>query len=128
MNQDISAPRKLVVVLLEDEPLVRFAAAEALREAGFDVFETEHADDALHILHSHADDLHAMFTDVHVPGSMDGLALAHVIRRCWPWIAILISSGRARPQFHEIPLGSRFLPKPYDPEHAVQHIRELVGT
>lgn len=114
------------MVVLEDEPVVRMLACAALEEAGFIVVETEHADEALAALESQAPGIHALFTDVHVPGSMNGLELAHHSRRSWPWLAVVIASGRAMPASHEMPEGARFLQKPYVLEHVISHLRELV--
>jgi hypothetical protein len=79
-------------------------------------------------LRDNAQKTRALFTDIHVPGSMDGLALAHLSRRAWPWISLLIASARAHPEAHEMPEGGRFIPKPYEPDHVVHHLRELIGA
>ncbi len=100
-------------------------AADALTNAGFDVIEVDHADAALTILHARADEICALFTDVHMPGGMDGMGLAHHASSNWPWIRLLVASGHAQPHSHELPKGCRFLPKPYDPDHMVSHIVEL---
>jgi two-component system, response regulator PdtaR len=115
-----------VVVVVEDEELIRQVVCMALVDEGFEVVEAEDADDALRVLHNRANEIHAVFTDVHMPGSMNGLALAHFVLAAWPWIALLISSGLAHPLSEEMPKGSRFLPKPYRPQHAVRHLREMI--
>jgi CheY-like chemotaxis protein len=117
-----------LVLVVEDEPVTRFAACAALTDAGFQVVDTDHADRALTLLRTRAPEVRAIFTDVHVPGSMDGLALAHHSRRIWPWIVLLIASGRAKLKPHELPEGGRFLPKPYEPEHVVFHLRQLLSS
>src|SRR4051812_36346965 len=99
-----------VVLVLEDELLVRMAVCSALADAGFAVVGAHDADWALTYIRDHARDISALFTDVHVPGSMDGLALAHLSQRTWPWISLLIASARAQPQPHQLPQGCRFLP------------------
>lgn len=116
----------LVVVIVEDEWLVRLSAASVLSEAGFSVVEADRTDQAIAHLRDRAPQIHALFTDIHVPGPMDGMALAHLARRTWPWIGVLIASGRARPQPHELPERSKFLAKPYDPDHVVAHLRDMV--
>ncbi len=121
-------PFKHVVVVLEDELLVRMAVCASLVEAGFTVVDTHHADWALAHLRDNAEQIHALFTDVHVPGSMDGLTLARLSRQTWPWISLLIASARAQPKAHELPEGSRFIPKPYEPEHVIHHLRELISA
>jgi two-component system, response regulator PdtaR len=119
--------RRIVVLIAEDEELIRVVAAEALRDEGFEVIEAIHAEDALNSLETHATVIHVLFTDVQMPGTMDGIALAHYTARSWPWIALLITSGLARPDHGALPIQSRFLPKPYHPAHAISHIREMVA-
>ena len=115
-------------VVAEDEELIRYIAAEALRDAGFIVLEAEHAAAALKHLHAQAATIHVLFTDIHMPGDMDGLLLAHHTSSTWPWIAVLITSGRSPPAAHQMPARSRFLPKPYQPDTLLTHLRELVGA
>ncbi|MCB8819946.1 response regulator [Microvirga rosea] len=101
----------LVVLLVEDEPLVRMAAADELEEAGFQVLEAGNADVALAVLEVRSDEVHVLFTDVDMPGSMDGMALAEQVYRRWPHVLLLISSGNARPHPDEIPDHGQFIPK-----------------
>jgi two-component system, response regulator PdtaR len=115
-----------VVLLVEDEPLVRMSAADDLQEAGFQVLEAANADVALAVLEARSGEVQVLFTDVDMPGSMDGLALAKSVQRRWPHISLLISSGYHRPHPRQLPDEGRFLPKPYHPEAVVRHIRELV--
>ena len=126
MDQKPNSAKKQVVIVVEDESDIRLMVAEALADAGFDVFEAEHADEAVAILQDRAVDVHALFTDVNMPGSMDGIALAHHSCRNWPWIVLLISSGRPRPSTMAMPPASRFLAKPYHPDHVVMHLQEML--
>ncbi len=119
-------PAHIAVVVAEDEPLIRMAAAAALRDEGFEVMEAESAEEALGILQEHAWDVHVLFTDIHMPGSMDGLALAHHAALHWPWISFLIASGRAKPEDAELPARSRFVAKPYSHDHVITHVREML--
>jgi CheY-like chemotaxis protein len=116
----------IVVLVAEDDMLIRMFAVEALTEAGFTVLEVGHADDALKLLTAEARSVRALFTDINMPGTMSGLELAHHVRGNWPWIALLVTSGKAQPTSEELPTGSRFLSKPYQANHVVQHVRELV--
>ena len=117
-----------VVLVAEDGTLTRMVAVDALTDAGFVVIEAGHADEALSLLTAQAIEVHALFTDIHMPGTMTGLELAHHVRGHWPWIALPMASGKARPTPEGMPAGSRFLPKPYDPNHVVRHVRELVDA
>jgi two-component system, response regulator PdtaR len=126
MAQKARPNARRVVVLVEDEPMIRVTAAEALADAGFDVVEARHAGEAIAALQSRANDVHALFTDVQMPGGINGVDLARKTRKCWPWIAILVTSGAADPHATALPEGSRFLRKPYRFGHLVDHLREMV--
>ncbi len=108
--------------------LIRLDMVEVLHNDGFDVIEADNASDALSILRQQHESIHVLFTDVHMPGGMNGMELAHHARRHWPAIGILIASGQARPAQDDLPAGSRFLAKPYENHHVVKHVRELAGT
>jgi two-component system, response regulator PdtaR len=117
-----------MVLVAEDEALIRMMAIDALCNAGFRVLEAQHAHDALALLEAQADGIHLLFTDIHMPGSMDGLDLAHHVHGQWPWIALLIASGQRQPMPAELPPGCRFLPKPYDLDHVIGHARTLTSA
>jgi two-component system, response regulator PdtaR len=103
-----------IILVVEDEMLVRMLAVEVLTEAGFTVLESANADEALTILEAQPD-IQVLFTDVNMPGSLDGFALAEIVQTRWPEIRILIGSGRIRPGPTEVPTGMRFMAKPYAP-------------
>jgi CheY-like chemotaxis protein len=115
-----------VVLLVEDELLVRMAAAGDLEEAGFHVLEAANADVALAVLEACSDTVQVLFTDIDMPGSMNGLDLAESVQQRWPHISLLISSAYHKLHPGQIPDEGRFVPKPYCSEDVVQHIRELV--
>jgi CheY-like chemotaxis protein len=121
-------PEQIFVLVAEDEELIRLLIVDALEDAGFKVMEVEHAEAALAILRLHAARIHVLFTDIHMPGAMDGLALAHHTAKHWPHIALLMTSGRPRPHRAHLPAKSRFLAKPYRHDHVIRHINELAGT
>ncbi len=119
---------QILVLVAEDEELVRLVIVGALEDAGFEVIEAEHAEAALGILQIHSERIHVLFTDIHMPGAMDGLALAHHTARNWPKIALLITSARPRPDDRSLPSKSRFLAKPYRHDNVLRHIRELAAA
>jgi two-component system, response regulator PdtaR len=119
---------QILVLVVEDEELVRVIITEVLRDEGFEVMEAEHAEAALGMLLTHAPRIHVLFTDVQMPGTMDGLALAHHASKQWPWIGLLITSGRRQPHWESLPQTSRFLAKPYDQHHVIGHIRQLAAA
>jgi CheY-like chemotaxis protein len=120
-----SACKRPVVLIVEDEFLVRMDTRAALEEAGFDVVEAGDADDAITIL-SARNDIRLLFTDVHMPGSMDGLKLAHFVRDRWPPVKIVATSGYARITESDLPLGGRFLAKPYSAAAITATLHELI--
>ena len=121
-----SASQRPVVLLVEDEWLLRMDAVEMIRSAGFDVVEAENADDAIEILEVRRD-ITLVFTDIQMPGSMDGLKLARAVRGRWPPIKIVATSGLVDVGEKDLPEGGRFLAKPYRPEQLADVLRELIG-
>lgn len=121
-----SAINRHVVLIVEDEFLLRMNAAEMISEAGFEVVEAGNADDAIAILETRPD-IHVVFTDIQMPGSMDGLKLASFVRGRWPPIKIVATSGFVSVGEGDLPEGSRFLTKPYQPAQIIDALRELTG-
>jgi DNA-binding NtrC family response regulator len=83
------------VLVVEDELMIRIMAADHLQEAGFEVHEAARADAAIPILEAHSE-IRLLFTDVKMPGSMDGLKLAQYVQRRWPGVKIIVTSGHVR--------------------------------
>ena len=115
----------IVVVVAEDEPLILLTIADHLIEEGFHVLEARHADEALAMLAHDPSIIHVLFTDVWMPGGMDGIMLTHHVKKHWPWIGILVTSAHVAPLAEHLPVGCRFIAKPYNRAHVVHHIREL---
>ena len=122
-----AVPRRPVVLVVEDEFLLRMNAVLMIEDAGFEVLEAIDADQAIEILEARPD-IHVIFTDIQLPGSMDGLKLAHAVRGRWPPIKIIATSGRVNLRTDDLPEGGRFLPKPYGPEEVIGTLRELVAA
>jgi CheY-like chemotaxis protein len=118
------APNRPVILVVEDDFLLRMHAADIIRDAGFDVVEASSADEAIIILESR-NDISVVFTDVQMPGSMDGLKLARAVRGRWPPIQIITTSGQCVVQAADLPEGGRFLPKPYNAVQVSGLLREL---
>ncbi|MGH6853108.1 MAG: response regulator [Methylocella sp.] len=114
-----------VVLIVEDEALVRLRGAELLVEAGFEVLEAGNAAEALRILEA-TPAVRVVFTDVEMPGSLDGLGLAGRVGQRWPGIGIVLTSGH-RLRAETIPREGKFLPKPYSGPVLVRHIKEIVN-
>jgi CheY-like chemotaxis protein len=115
-----------VVLVIDDEPLVRMTAADKLEEAGFQVLETANADVALAVLEAQSDKVQVLFTAVDMPGSMDGVALAEQVHQRWPHIWLVISGRYAHLHSDEIPDNGNFVPEPYRGATLVRHIAEMM--
>jgi CheY-like chemotaxis protein len=120
-------PRRPVVLVVEDDFLLRMDASQIIEAAGFLVVEAANADQAIIILESR-DDISVVFTDIQMPGSMDGLKLARAVRGRWPPIKIVTTSGHRIIEEADLPEGGRFLPKPYSPVEISGVLRELIGS
>jgi two-component system, response regulator PdtaR len=105
-------PAQSVILVVEDDPIIRMGALELVVEAGFEAIEAGNADEAIRILETRSD-IHLVFTDVGMPGTMDGIKLAHYIRRRWPLVRLMVASGKAIVEENHLPAGARFFPKPY---------------
>ena len=116
-----------VVLIVEDEFLLRMDSAEAIENAGFEVIQASNADEAIAILTGQPD-IHVVFTGIQMPGSMDGLKLAAFVRNRWPPIKIVATSGLVRVADDDLPAGSVFLPKPYRDTEVVAALRALTAT
>ena len=121
-----SFPRRPVVLLVEDELLLRMDATAMVAEAGFEVVEAGDADEAIVILESRRD-IGIVFTDIQMPGSMDGLKLAHAIRGRWPPIRIVATSGLVDVGEKDLPEGGRFLRKPYHAKQVARVLQQSLG-
>jgi two-component system, response regulator PdtaR len=110
-----------VALVVEDEALLRMLAVEVVEEAGFTAIEARDADEAVALLESRTDII-LLFTDLNMPGSMDGLKLAHTVRDRGPPIKILLVSGQQRLQPSDLPLNSCFVGKPYQASALVEEL------
>jgi CheY-like chemotaxis protein len=122
-----SASKRPVVLIVEDETLIRLHAVEMIEAAGYDVIEAANADAAISILEQRSD-IRLIFTDIEMPGSMDGIKLAHFVKGRWPPIEIIATSGHAKITHSDLPEGSRFLPKPYEAAAVTREIHRLMSN
>ncbi len=102
-------------------------AGDTLTEdAGYKVIEAVNADEALILLESRRD-VRLVFTDVNMPGALNGFALARIVDMRFPGIEVIVTSGQARPGVGDLPKGKRFLPKPYAPSALITMVQEMIG-
>src|SRR6202011_5569733 len=123
LHQTVVPPKVLVV---EDEMMLRMRAVDIVEDAGFTPIEAVNADDALAILESRSD-IDLLFTDIQMPGTIDGLKLAHAVHARWPSIKIMLVSGQVTPTDTERPVNSRFYGKPLEVKKMIAELQEMLG-
>ncbi|MEO6199200.1 MAG: HWE histidine kinase domain-containing protein [Sphingomicrobium sp.] len=123
MKKPVSPP---VVLVVEDEMVLRMRAVDIVEDAGFVPIEAVSADQAIQILESR-EDISLLFTDIQMPGSMDGLKLAHAAHTRWPHIKIILVSGQIAVTDADKPDDSKFFPKPLEIEQMIRELQDMVG-
>lgn len=116
-------PHSLVV---EDEALIRIHACEILTDAGFHCHEAADSDEARARLDAEGASMTLLFTDVDMPGEMDGFALARYVAARWPEIAMVVSSGRVKPEPGQMPDGATFIAKPFSAQLVADHLQRIL--
>jgi CheY-like chemotaxis protein len=125
MSTDLTPVPNVLVV--EDEMILRMRAVDIVEDAGFCPVEAVNADEAMSILESRSD-ISLLFTDIQMPGSIDGLKLAHAVHERWPSIKIILVSGQVKPSDAETPEDSRFFGKPPSVEQMITELQAMVGA
>jgi two-component sensor histidine kinase/CheY-like chemotaxis protein len=115
------------VLVVEDEMMLRMRAVDIVEDAGFTPIEAVNADDALAILESRSD-IELLFTDIQMPGSMDGLKLAYAVHQRWPLIKIILVSGQLKLTDDDKPADSRFFGKPLDVKQMIAELQDMIGN
>jgi CheY-like chemotaxis protein len=118
-------PDPISVLIVEDEALIRMGVVTDFEDAGFKVLEAGDTDEAIALLRTHPE-IRALFTDVEIPGSMNGLKLAATVHDRWPPIRIIVTSGRVSVRRRDLPRDAQFVPKPYDNSRVISTLREMV--
>ncbi|WP_249781075.1 response regulator [Bradyrhizobium sp. dw_78] len=114
-----------VVLVVEDEALLRMCAVDMVEDAGYTSVEAVDADQAIAILESRSD-IALMFTDIQMAGSMNGLKLAHAVHERWPPIKIILVSGQLKLANTDIPAGSRYFGKPLDAKVMIAQMQNMI--
>jgi two-component sensor histidine kinase/ActR/RegA family two-component response regulator len=123
----IQADPSANVLVVEDEMVLRLRAVDIVEDAGFTAVEAINADEALAILESRSD-ISLLFSDIQMPGSMDGLKLAHAVHDRWPSIKIILVSGQVKLSDADKPADSRFFRKPLEIKQMIAELQEMVGA
>ena len=122
-----AATTKPVLLVVEDEVLIRMNTVEMIEDAGFHVLEAANADEAITLLESRLD-IQVVFTDIDMPGSMNGIRLAQAVRGRWPPIKIIATSGHFKLKAGDLPPDGRFLPKPYNLTQVTEMLRDVLAA
>jgi DNA-binding NtrC family response regulator len=117
---------KPVVLVVEDEPLVRLFATDMIEEAGFEVLQAPNATEAMATMEDRRD-IRVVFTDVDMPGGINGIRLAACIRARWPAVQIIVTSGRPWPPNEPIPENVPFFPKPYRQDRVLDAVKRMAA-
>lgn len=125
MGQSMPLPRPVILVV-EDEPLQRLMAVDLVEDAGFDVVDVASAIEAVRVLESRPD-IRVVFTDIDMPGGLNGMQFAAAIRDRWPPIELIIVSGKRRLQAEEMPARGVFFAKPYKNDEITAVMRQMVA-
>lgn len=121
-----TSPKPSFALVVDDDALIRMDALAILEDAGFETLEATHADAAVGLLHDRHPHLCLLFTDVQMPGRMDGFALARYAAERWPHISIVVASGHAKPGPGDLPEGARFIAKPFSARIVQDHLRSML--
>ena len=113
------------LLIVEDDGLIRLDLVDMVTDLGFSTLEASTADQALQMLESNASTIHAILTDIDMPGSINGLGLANVAHRRWPDMKVVVISGRYSPAEGVLPPGAVFLTKPVSPEHIEKALLDI---
>jgi CheY-like chemotaxis protein len=124
----LNAPHAPTVLVVDDDALVREPISDYLREVGYEVLEAGDAQEAIDMV-SHAEHVDVVFSDVRMPGELDGVGLARWMKAHRPGLPVLLTSGYAGSSWPASELGQevRLLPKPYTQAQVLRHIRRLLN-
>lgn len=118
---------RISILVVEDEAMIRWDIVDQLSKEGFQVFQAANADEAIALL-TDVPSIRVMFTDIDMPGSMDGIKLSAAVRNRWPPVKIIVTSGHRKIDLTELPSGSVFFSKPYLHTAVVSSMREMLAA
>ena len=113
-------------LVVDDDPFIQLDAASILEDAGFRTMEANNGDRGWQVLTQHHASIAVLFTDVQMPGSIDGFSLARKVAAFWPEIAIVVASGQLKPKTGELPEGATFIGKPFSAELIRDHLKQML--
>ncbi len=119
----------MCVLVVEDDSLIRLILVEELQDAGYEVLEAENGDAAVATLRTLEAPLRVLVTDIHMPGTKDGLEVAAHVRNAFPQVPVVFTTGRPDVMIGKIVIGAKqvLIRKPYVPSQVVEQVRKLTG-
>lgn len=120
-------PDPPLVFVVEDQEILRMEAVALLRDAGFDTLDEADADTALEVMKVRWTDVQVLFTDIQMPGRIDGVDLAREVHRCWPDVLLLVTSAGVTLEDDDLPDDGKFLAKPYRGSTLIAQVRKLIA-
>jgi len=123
----IAGENSPAILIVEDNLVIRMDLVDQAERDGFTVFEAGTADQAIAILEAQPA-IRLVFTDIEMPGSMDGLKLVAYVRRRWPPIKLMVASGKVQCRDADLPEGGLFFPKPYHPAQVSKAMHSLLAA
>lgn len=126
MSVIMTATTTPFALVVDDDILILMHACEILEEAGFRFYEAGNGDAAMQLLEQHADNVILLFTDVEMPGSLNGFELARAVDARWPEIEIVVASGRLAPEPGDMPDRATFISKPFSKDMVHEHLRDTL--
>ncbi len=120
-NREVSVTHSAVLIV-DDEPLVRETVSELLSSAGLSTLEAKNGLEALEVLNKRAYAVAVLLTDIRMPGGMNGIDLARIAQRSWPWIKIILMSGYYESGPDGLPSNARFVAKPWQPQEMINNV------
>jgi CheY-like chemotaxis protein len=113
-------------IVVEDDPIIMMGTSAILEEAGFRVYESFDGDEAIEVLSKHWQSTVLLFSDVDMPGSMNGFAVARYVAEHWPRIEIVIASGHVKPEPGDMPEKATFITKPFNQQMVMRHLSKIL--
>lgn len=123
---DFNSASERLALVVDDDAVIRMDVAEILDQAGFRCLQAAHGDAAIEVLETHHLDVTLMFSDVDMPGSRNGFALAREVAVKWPHVSVVVASGRVLPAEGDLPEGARFIGKPFSAQTVHAHLKEML--
>ena len=123
----MSGRKAYAVLVVEDDPLLLADGVDLIEDAGFTAYQAPDADRAIALMEQHPD-IRVLFTDIDMPGTMDGLKLAHYVRERWPPVVIIVTSGLQNVALSDMPSDGFYFAKPYSPASVLRTVNEAAAS